>query len=168
MESSEVWIHRMWALNGRGDVKPSTSTTHKTTYHSYTHTCGAGSLIIWPTLDAGLELNLKQWCHQTFSVATETRSVLTLCERGSGFHARLNIWLTNVPSAVTHSAVWESLLCLWLFFPAACRVLWEPPLMYKEEILCMGVEKENHASVICLSFNLLRWNLGSVLLPEDC
>lgn len=121
-------------------------------------------MVTWPTSDAGLVLKLRQWCHQTFSVATETRSALTLCELGRGFHGRLNIWLTNIPSAVTHSAVRAFLLYPWLIAAAPhCEV----HVMYEEEILCMVVEKKNHASAICLSCNLLRWPLNSVLLPEQ-
>lgn len=56
--------------------------------------CGAGELVMWvtwPALDGGLQLKLKRWCHQTFRVATETRSALTFCEPGWGFFARLNM-----------------------------------------------------------------------------
>lgn len=126
---------------------------------SYTHACvcGADWLVMWPTLDAGLELKLKQWCHQTFSVATETRSVLTLCEWGWGFHARLNTWLTNVPSAVTHSVVRVFLLHFWLF-PTSVRC--EEHLTHVEEILCTSVEKKITRFAVCVS------SLNSVLFPE--
>lgn len=81
--------------------------------HKYTHMHTCAVPASWSrdqTLDAGLELKLKQWWHQTFSVATETRSALTLCERGRGFHASPNTSLTHIPSAVTYSAVWVFLL----------------------------------------------------------
>lgn len=41
----------------------------------------------------------------------------------------------------------------FLLFPTG--VLCEDNLMYKEDILCMGVEKKNHASAVCLACNLL-------------